>query len=52
MKQHFAGRATEHKRNVDLLVNCFKQYASHYKTNQVLFTLGTDFAFQYAASSY
>jgi hypothetical protein len=52
MNTHFQGRAVEHKRNIDLLVACMKTYASHYKTNQVLFTLGTDFAFQYANLSY
>ena len=38
--------------NAQQMTKCIEQYASHYKTRHVLFTLGTDFAFQFANSSY
>ncbi len=52
MKNHYAGRLNDHRRNVDTIVNCMKNYTSHYRTNQLMFTIGADFAFQYANLSY
>ncbi len=34
------------------MVNCFHDYANHYKTNHILFTLGADFAYQFADVTY
>ena len=48
----FNNKIAQHKQNVENMIKCFEIYASHYKTRHVLFTLGTDFAFQFADLSY
>lgn len=52
MKNLFNQKIGELKRNPDTFVNCISKYVSHYRTKHVMFTLGTDFAFQYANISY
>lgn len=52
MKNLFAQKVAELKRNPDEFLRCIERYASHYRTKHVLFTLGTDFAFQFANLSY
>jgi hypothetical protein len=45
MKNHYTGRLNDHRRNTDTIVTCIKNYASHYRTNNLMFTVGADFAF-------
>ena len=52
MKNHFSGRLNDHTRNVDVMLTCIKKYISHYRTKHVMFTLGSDYSFQYANLSY
>ena len=52
MKNHYTGRLNDHRRNTDTIVTCIKNYASHYRTNNLMFTIGADFAFKYANLSY
>ncbi|TNV85114.1 hypothetical protein FGO68_gene2057 [Halteria grandinella] len=52
MKNLFTQKVAELKRNPDEFVKCIERYANHYRTKHVLFTLGTDFAFQFANLSY
>ncbi|CDW89891.1 glycosyl hydrolases family 38 protein [Stylonychia lemnae] len=42
----------EFKVQMHQYITCIEQYAVHYKTKHILFTLGTDFAFQFAHTTY
>ena len=43
--QKYKASLLEHKDNATHMIECFINYASHYKTKHVLFTLGSDFTF-------
>ena len=43
--QKYKASLLEHKDNATQMIECFINYASHYKTKHVLFTLGSDFTF-------
>jgi lysosomal alpha-mannosidase len=51
-KNLFKSKIEDLKSKNETFVACIEKYVSHYKTKQVLFTLGTDFAFQFAELSY
>ena len=50
--QKYKASLLEHKDNATHMIECFINYASHYKTKHVLFTLGSDFTFQQADVTY
>ena len=52
MRQLFTKKVIELKNNLPKFLECLGKYVSHYRTNHVLFTMGTDFAFQYAEPTY
>eukprot|EP00347_Sterkiella_histriomuscorum_P019319 403342106 len=48
----YRNQLEQHKTNKKRMINCVKQYAEHYKTNHILFTMGVDFAYQNADITY
>lgn len=52
MKNFYAGRINDHRRNTDSLYSCIEDIQSRYRTKHLLFTMGADFAFQYANLSF
>eukprot|EP00347_Sterkiella_histriomuscorum_P020142 403338949 len=51
-RQNYQTKLNQMKMDMQSFINCIKGYAKSYKTNQILFTLGSDFAYQFAGATF
>ena len=49
---HFSAKAINFESAIYSHINCFKDYASKYKTNHLLITAGMDFAYEHAEANF